>query len=87
MSSYDLRSLNQSTSVMGIFFIIVAVVFVVMFFLSWAQKGHNAKDGLWSGGFCAIILLVGALMLLCTISELKSCSSHSPSPDYYDAPR
>jgi hypothetical protein len=30
---------------------------------------------------------VGAFMLLCTISELKSCSSHSSSYDYYDAPR
>jgi len=72
---------------MGIFFTIVAIVFVVMFFWSWAQKGNNAKDGLWSGGFCAIVLLVGAFMLLCTISELKSCSSHSSSYDYYDAPR
>lgn len=72
---------------MGVFFTIVAIVFIVMFFLSWAQKGNNAKDGLWSGGFCVIILLVGAFMLLCTINELRSCSSHSSSYDYYDAPR
>jgi uncharacterized membrane protein len=72
---------------MGIFFTIVAIVFIVMFFLSWTQKGNNAKDGLWSGGFCAIILLVGAFMFLCTINELRSCSSHNSSYDYYDAPR
>lgn len=72
---------------MGTFLIVITIVFFIMFFLSWAQKGNDAKDGLWSGGFCAIILLVGAFMLLCTISELKSCSSHSSSYDYYDAPR
>ena len=72
---------------MGTFLIVITIVFFIMFFLSWAQKGNDAKDGLWSGGFCAIILLVGAFMLLCTISELKSCSSHSPSSEYYDAPR
>ena len=30
---------------MGTFFIIVAIVFVVMFFYSWSQKGNTAKDG------------------------------------------
>lgn len=65
----------------------MAIVFVVMFLLSWSQKGNNAKDGLWSGGFCAIILLVGAFILMFIVSEIKSCSSHSSSYDYYDAPR
>ena len=72
---------------MGVFFTIVIIVFVVMFFLSWSQKGNDAKDGLWSGGFCAIVLLVGAFVLLFAFSEMKSCASHSSSVDYYDAPR
>lgn len=72
---------------MRIFLLIVAIVFVVMFFYSWSQKGNTAKDGLWSGGFCSIILIVGAIMFLFVISELKSCASHGPSYDYYDAPR
>ncbi len=72
---------------MGTFFTIVGIVFVVMFFLSWSQEGNSAKDGLWSGGFCAIILLVAAFFVLATIQELKSCASHSDSWDYYDAPR
>ena len=72
---------------MGTFFIIVAIVFVVMFFYSWSQKGNTAKDGAWSGGFCVIILLVGAFTVLFVLNELKSCSFHGPSRDYYDAPR
>lgn len=72
---------------MGVFFTIVMIVFVVMFFLSWSQKGNDARDGLWSGGFCVIVLLVGAFVLLFIFSEMKSCSSHSSSIDYYDAPR
>ena len=33
---------------MGTFLIVIVIVFVIIFFLSWAKKGNNAKDGLWS---------------------------------------
>lgn len=72
---------------MGVFFIIVTIAFVVIFLYSWAQEGNSAKDGLWSGGFCVIILLIGAFSLLFVVNEMRSCSSHSPSYDYYDSLR
>ncbi len=72
---------------MKVFLIILAIVFVVMFFLSWAQKGNDIKDGAASGGFCVIVLIVGAFMVLSLLGSLKQCASESPSEDYYDAPR
>ena len=65
----------------------MGIVFVVMFFYSWSAEGNTAKDGAWSGGFCVIMLLVGAFTVLFVINEMKSCSSHSSSYDYYEAPR
>lgn len=72
---------------MGTFLVVVLIISVVMFFVSWSHKGNSAKDGAWSGGFCAIILLVIGFTIIFFVNELKSCASHSPSREYYDSPR
>ena len=72
---------------MGIFFSVIAIVFVVVFLLSCAQKGNSVKDGLWSGCFCTIIALIGAFCLLFIVNEMRSCSLHGTSSDFYDSPR
>ena len=66
--------------------LLIGFVALIGYIFAWiVDKDEKHNDG------CGCLIIGLALFIILNLmmlfSQLKSCSSSNPSPDYYDAPR
>ncbi|SEA46275.1 hypothetical protein SAMN05216455_107161 [Segatella bryantii] len=64
--------------------VIGIIIFVIFIGPSWMDSDNESKQSI--GCFCAIIVVVGGI-LLSLVGTCSGNSNKSSTPDYYDAPR